>query len=114
MPWYLLYGIPDGAVVKNHLPKQETQETWAQSLGWDDLLEKEMKTHSSILAWKIPCTEDSDQLHYSLWGHKESDTTEHAHYTLVVSANFVQFWFRIIFSSKRMLRVNERTELNKI
>ena len=29
-------------------------ETWVQSLGWEDLLEKEMATHSSILAWKIP------------------------------------------------------------
>ena len=30
------------------------RETWLQSLGWEDLLEKEMATHSSILAWKIP------------------------------------------------------------
>ena len=34
------------------------QETWVQSLGWGDLLEKEMTTHSSILAWKIPWTEE--------------------------------------------------------
>ena len=33
------------------------QETWVQSLGQEDLLEKEMVTHSSILAWKIPWTE---------------------------------------------------------
>ena len=33
-------------------------ETWVQSLGWEDLLEKEMATHSSILAWKIPWTEE--------------------------------------------------------
>ena len=32
------------------------QETWIQSLGWDDLLEKGMATHSSILAWRIPWT----------------------------------------------------------
>ena len=31
-----------------------TRETWVRSLGWEDLLEKEMATHSSILAWKIP------------------------------------------------------------
>ena len=37
---------------------QETQETWVQSLGLEDLLEKEMETHSSILAWKIPWTEE--------------------------------------------------------
>ena len=35
------------------------QETWVRSLGWDDSLEKEMATHSSILAWKIPWTEES-------------------------------------------------------
>ena len=34
------------------------QETRVQSLGQEDLLEKEMATHSSILAWKIPWTED--------------------------------------------------------
>ena len=33
-------------------------ETWVQFLGWEDLLEKEMATHSSILAWKIPWTEE--------------------------------------------------------
>jgi len=33
---------------------RETQETRAQSLGWEDPLEKGMATHSSILAWKIP------------------------------------------------------------
>ena len=33
-------------------------ETWVQSLGWEDRLEKEMETHSSILAWKIPWMEE--------------------------------------------------------
>ena len=37
------------------------QETWVQSLGWEDPLEKGMATHSSILAWRIPWTEDSLQ-----------------------------------------------------
>ena len=37
-------------------------ETWAQSLGWEDLLEKEMGTHSSILAWKIPWMEEPVRL----------------------------------------------------
>ena len=40
-------------MVKN-LPAR--QETWGQSLGWEDPLEKEMATHSSILAWRIPWT----------------------------------------------------------
>ena len=37
---------------------QETQETWFRTLGWEVLLEKEMATHSNILAWKIPWTEE--------------------------------------------------------
>ena len=37
-------------------------ETWFQSLGWEDLLEKETATHSSILAWKIPWTEEPGRL----------------------------------------------------
>ena len=37
-------------------------ETWVQSLGWEDLLEKEIATHSSILAWRIPWTEEPDGL----------------------------------------------------
>ena len=43
---------------KNLPAMQETQEVQVQSLGWEDPLEKEMATHSSILAWKIPWTED--------------------------------------------------------
>ena len=35
------------------------QETWVQSLGWEDLLEKGMATHSSILAWRSPWTIES-------------------------------------------------------
>ena len=46
-------------MVKN-LPAM--QETRVRSLGWDDPLEKEMATHSSILAWRIPWTEESGQL----------------------------------------------------
>ena len=34
------------------------QETWLQALGWEDLLEKEMATHASILTWRIPWTEE--------------------------------------------------------
>ena len=44
--------------VKNLPAMQELQETRVQSLGQEDPLEKEVATHSSILAWKIPWTED--------------------------------------------------------
>ena len=43
-----------GSAVKNPTATQETQETWVQFLGQEDLLEKGMTIHSSILAWKIP------------------------------------------------------------
>ena len=49
-------------------------ETWVQSLGWEDALEKEMATHSSILAWRIPRLEKLGGLQST--GRKESDTTE--------------------------------------
>ena len=41
-----------------HLPMQEMQETQVPSLGWEDPLEEEMATHSSILAWEILWIED--------------------------------------------------------
>ena len=48
-----------GSVVKN-LPAM--QEMWVQPLGWEDTLEKRMETHSSILIWRIPWTEDLSSL----------------------------------------------------
>ena len=51
-------------LVKN-LPAM--RETWVQSLGWEDPLEKGKATHSTILAWRIP---------HGPWGRKESNTTE--------------------------------------
>ena len=56
--------------VKNLLAVQETQETWVQSLGWEDPLEEAMATHSSILAWKSHGQRSLEG--YSPWGHKES------------------------------------------
>ena len=59
------------------------QETWVRSLGWEDPLEKEMATHSSILAREIPWTEEPVLCRlagYSPWGHKELDTTERLHF----------------------------------
>jgi len=44
----------------NRLPAM--RDTWVRSLGWEDPLEKEMATHSSILAWRIPWTEESGGL----------------------------------------------------
>ena len=45
-------------MVKNPPAMQEVQETWVQSLDWEDPLEEGMATHSSILTWRIPWTEE--------------------------------------------------------
>ena len=52
------------------------QEMQVQSLSWEDPLKKGMATHSSVLAWKIPWTEESDRL--QSMGLKESEMTDHA------------------------------------
>ena len=67
----LLIAWPVAQTVEN---LDATQETWVQSLGWEDPLEKEMATHSSILAWRIPWTEELGGLQ-STKECKESDTT---------------------------------------
>ena len=60
------------AQMVKHLPT--TWETWVRSLGREDLLEKEMAVHSSILAWKIQWTEELAGC--SPWSCKELDMTE--------------------------------------
>jgi len=59
-----------------HLPAM--WETWVQSLGQEEPLEKEMATHSSILAWRIPWTEELGGLQFT--GPKESDMTEQLYF----------------------------------
>ena len=69
------------------------QETRVQSLGQEDPLKKEMAIHSSVLAWKMPWTEEPGRL---LLGVPESDMTSHAHTSTLmahmpwVSAPFLQ------------------------
>ena len=64
---------------------QDTQETQVQSLGQKDPLENGIATHSSILAWRIPWTEEPGKL--SLWGCKESDMTEQLTHTYTQPAS---------------------------
>ena len=54
----LILGFPGGSVVKNPPAVQETQEIQVWFLGWEDPLEEGTATHSSILAWRIPWTEE--------------------------------------------------------
>ena len=50
------------------------QETWVWSLGWEDPLEEDMATHSSILVWRIPSERKLEG--YTSWGRKELNMTE--------------------------------------
>ena len=85
---YTVHGVAESQTQRNnfhltslvaqtvkHLP--ERWETRVRSLGREDPLEKEMATHSSILAWEIPWTEEPGC--HSPWGRKESDPSEHTH-----------------------------------
>ena len=82
--------FPGGSVVKNlHV----VQEMKVQPLGWEDPLEKEMATHSGILAWEIHG--QRSLAGYSLWWHKELDMTEQLNNSIVAiikeSSNPVSF-----------------------
>ena len=57
-----------------------------QCLDLEDPLEKEMATHSSILAWRNPWTEEPAG--YSAWGHREADTAEHARSTILSALSY--------------------------
>ena len=62
------------SLVAQMVKRLPAKETRVQSLGWEDPLEKEMATHSSVLAWRIPGT--GDLVGCCLWGPTESDMTE--------------------------------------
>ena len=67
-------GFPGSSAVENLPSKQETwQEPWVWSLGWDDPLEKEMATCSSILAWETPWTEEPSGLQSMGWQRVRHD-----------------------------------------
>ena len=64
--------------LKHLLPMQET---WVRSLGWEDPLEKEMVTHSSILAWRIPWTEEPGRLQSTGSQRVGHDSATSLHFT---------------------------------
>ena len=83
--WFLVLWLSSKII---HLPMQEEQELPIWSLGQKDPLEKEMATHSSILAWSIPWTEEPDRLqsmglkrvgHDWVAGHTHTHTHTHTH-----------------------------------
>ena len=62
-------GFSSGSVIKNLPAVQDLQEIWVGSLGGEDPLEEGMATHSTILAWRIPWTEEPGGA-YSPWGRR--------------------------------------------
>ena len=79
--------FPGGSKDKESAAMQETQ---VQSLGQEDPLEKEMATHSSILAWRIHG--QRSRVGYSPWGCKESDVTEWLTYTYMFVCGTCNFY----------------------
>ena len=73
----LICGIETSLVAQMVKHLSTVGETRVWSMGWEDPLEKAMATHSSILAWRIPWTEEPGGLQFM--GRKESDTTERLH-----------------------------------
>ena len=65
----ILEGFPSGSAVKNLPVMQDLQETQVQSLGQEDPVEEGMATHSSVLAWRIPWTEEPSGLQ-SMGSHR--------------------------------------------
>ena len=74
---------------------QEMQETWVQSLGQEDPLEEGRATHSSILAWRIPWTEEPDGLQST--GRTKLDTTEATYYQCKNKDNIFYCDFLVTF-----------------
>ena len=73
------------------------QETRVQFLGWEDPLEKEMATHSSILAWRIPWTEEP--VRQQSVGLQESDTTEQLNTYIHKSTKFLKRTYSLPYNS---------------
>ena len=105
----LSFCVPLVAQILKNLPAM--WETWVQSLGWKDPLEKGMATHSSILACKIPWTQRSLVGYYCPRGHKESDTMEWL--TLLVFLDCVyKAWWDYMFClrciAKKILNIDNQ------
>ena len=86
----IIMGFPSGAVVKNPPAKQETQ-VW--SLGQEDPLEKEMASYSSILAWKIPWTEEPGRLQSMGLQRVRHDWVTHFHFLFSSLSLFNEYIF---------------------
>ena len=94
---WLFCQSPGGSVVKNLPTVWELQEMWVRSLGWEDPLEEGTATHSSILAWRIPWTEDTGRI-WSIGSQRDrqywSDLAQH-------QLNITKFMFFLVSCKKK-------------
>ena len=100
-------GFPSGSAVKNPPTMQELQETWVRSLCWEDPLEEEMATHSSILAWEIPWTEEPGRLQ-SMVLQSQTQLTNYTITTTMLSRASI-LWALGMVPSLFCLHVNRAT-----
>jgi len=108
-------GFPGGSVVKNLSTMHEMQQTWVQSLGWEDPLEEGMVTHSSIQGRESEWTPGVGDGQGGLvccdsWGREESDMTEQLNWTELIHMYKKQrFPFYSFFKKIPLLKHNQNT-----
>ena len=89
-----IYAEPVGASLVSQLVKNlpARQENWMWSLGWEDPLEKEVSTHSSTLAWRIPWTEELDRLESMEWQGARRDCAIDFHFLTFMHSTSAKVW----------------------
>ena len=97
-------GLPPVAQRLKRLPAM--QETWVRSLGQEDPLEKEMAPHSSILAWRIPWTEEPGRLQSTGSQRLGHDWATSLHFALCNSTSLLRFW--ILFACVHVWLIQPR------
>ena len=106
---------PDGSAVKNWPAMQETQETWVWSLGQEDPLEEDMATLSSILAWRIPRTEESGMLQLTVLQRVVHDWSDWACMHTQLNSEFQRIARRDkkVFLNEQWKEIKENNRMEK-
>ena len=96
LPTPVFLGFPNGSAAKESSCNMGDLENWVQSLGWENLLEKEMATHSSVLAWRIPWTEEPDRIWLQRVRHNWVINSLLSYLIYVVCTVYIIFSFKIM------------------
>ena len=103
-----LFSFPEDLVAKNLPAMQETQERWVWSLSQEDTLEEKKATHSNILAWKIPWTEESGGLQsmgLQIVGRDWEHTAHRWSIWLFILFDFLYYYIQVYLTCKYYLQV---------